>query len=285
MFVVMKKLLLILLMSFVAIASKAQKCNFSGIKFVKAGQDGQNWYFQTNMGSDSCWGYNFEVYDYQTGDSSISEDLGGYTRVTFYEKGKYQMRLNVFNICLGCDTTFILEINLIIFGDIDLRYAPSSDNCKTYRFEQTEFPSSSCIEYYHSIWNTNEWMDSLSDENFENLNDSIITASYDWNNETPVEYNSTSKRVFFHEFIDSGRYFVISAYYDRCNDIDTMMFTPITVCKEKKTNNIQPIILPADLKIIGYYDMTGRQVYYIQPNQIYVVLYNNGTRIKVSKRQ
>ena len=284
----MKKVLLVLVMSFVAIASKAQKCNFSGVKLEKSGQQGQDWYFQTNMGSDSCWGYDFEVYDYQTGDSFISENLGGYTGVTFYEKGKYQMRLNVFNICLGCDTTFILEIDITVFGDIDLYYTLNPDNCKTYRFEQTKFPGSSCIEYYHSIWEANDWMDSLSGDDFENLNDSTIAVMYDWNNEIPVEYNSTSKRVFFHEFTDSGRYFIYSIYYDRCNDIDTAMFTPITVCKEKKTTSIHPIILPSNLKnlkIIGYYDMTGRQVYYLRPNQIYVVLYNNGTRIKVSKRQ
>ena len=46
----MKKLLLILLMGFVVTASKAQKCNFSGVKLEKSGQQGQDWYFQTNMG-------------------------------------------------------------------------------------------------------------------------------------------------------------------------------------------------------------------------------------------
>ena len=281
----MKKVLLVLVMSFVAIASKAQECNFSGIKFENRGNDGKTWFFQTNMGSDSCWGYDFEVYDYQTGDSSTSENLGGSTLVEFNEKGKYQMRLNVFNICLGCDTTFILEIDITIFGDVGLTYQTSANDCRTYRFEQTEFQGSSCIEYYHSIWDANEWMDSLSDNDFDNLNDSTIIAMYNFNNETPLEYNTTSKRVFFHEFSDSGRYFVFSAYYDKCNNIDTFMFTPISVCKEKKTNSIQPIILPADLKIIGYYDMTGRQVYYLQPNKIYIVLYNNGTRMKVVKRQ
>lgn len=282
----MKKVLLVLVMSFVAIVSQAQKCNFSGIKFEKAGQQGQDWYFQTNMGSDSCWGYDFEVYDYQTGDSFISENLGGYAGVTFYDKGKYQMRLNVFNICLGCDTTFILEIDITIFGNVDLYYTLNPDNCKTYRFEQTNlFHGSNCIEYYHSIWEANDWMDSLSGEDFENLNDSTIAVMYNWNIEMPIEYNSMSKRVFYHEFTDSGRYFIYSIYYDRCNDIDTTMFTPIIVCKENKTTSIQPVILPADLKIIGYYDMTGRQVYYLQPNQIYIEVYNNGARRKILKHQ
>ena len=45
----MKKLLLILLMGFVVTASKAQKCNFSGVKLEKSGQQGQDWYFQTKM--------------------------------------------------------------------------------------------------------------------------------------------------------------------------------------------------------------------------------------------
>lgn len=277
----MKKIVLVLVLSLAAIVSKAQKCNFSGIVFENAGNDGKNWYFQTNMGSDSCWGYSFEAYDYQTGNSSISENLGGYTIVTFNKKGKYQMRLNVFNVCLECDTTFTVETNIPIFGNIDLRSTTSANSCKTYRFEQTEFVGSSCIEYYHSIWKADEWMDSLSDDDFENLDDSSILSTYNFNDETPLEYNNISKRIFFHEFSDSGRYFVFSAYYDKCNNVDTSMLTPIIVCRERKTTNIQPVIIPSNLKIVGYYDMSGRQVYYLRPNEIYIVLYNNGTRIKV----
>ena len=280
----MKKIILIVVMSFVAIASKAQKCDFSAITFEKYSQHGQDIYFKTNMEfwhiHDSCWEYDFEVYDYQNDYSVPCENWGGNTGVTFYEKGKYQMRLNVYNTCLGCDTTFTLEVDITAFGNVGLTYQPSANDCRNYWFEQTDVKDS-CVEYYHTIWKADEWMNTLSDDDFENLTDSTIRVEYNFNIETPLDVNYTSLRKFFFQFPNAGRYFVFTAYYKRCTDIDTTMFTPLIVCKE--TNNIQPIILPADLKVIGYYDMSGRQVYYLQPNQIYIEVYNNGARRKILK--
>jgi len=58
----------------------------------------------------------------------------------------------------------------------------------------------------------------------------------------------------------------------------------VNVYKTLGINVLQPIILPADLRVIGYYDMTGRQVHSLQPNQIYIEVYNNGARRKILKR-
>ena len=58
----------------------------------------------------------------------------------------------------------------------------------------------------------------------------------------------------------------------------------VNVYKTLGINVLQPIILPADLKVIGYYDMTGRQMHSLQPNQIYIEVYNNGARRKILKR-
>jgi len=58
----------------------------------------------------------------------------------------------------------------------------------------------------------------------------------------------------------------------------------VNVYKTLGINVLQPIILPADLRVTGYYDMTGRQVHSLQPNQIYIEVYNNGARRKILKR-
>ena len=284
----MKKIILILVMSFIAIASKAQKCDFSAIKFAKYAQSGQYTHFKTNMelwylGFDSCWSYDFEVYNYQNDSSIPCESWEGATDVTFYEKGKYQMRLNVYNTCLGCDTTFTLEVSIHAFGNVGLTYQSSANDCRNYWFEQTDVKDS-CVEYYHTIWKAdNKLMNTLNDDEFENLTDSAIRVKYPTNTQNPLDTGDPSLRKFFFQFPDAGRYLVFIGYYKGCmEDIDTTMWTPLIVCKE--TNNIQPIILPADLKVIGYYDMSGRQVYYLQPNQIYIEVYNNGARRKILKR-
>jgi hypothetical protein len=49
----------------------------------------------------------------------------------------------------------------------------------------------------------------------------------------------------------------------------------------KTTTEVKNIVKSEDLKIIGYYDMAGRKVDYIEPNQPYVIIYNNGKRQKV----
>jgi hypothetical protein len=45
--------------------------------------------------------------------------------------------------------------------------------------------------------------------------------------------------------------------------------------------SVKPIVKNEDLKIIGYYDMIGRKVDYIELDTPYIVIYNNGKRQKI----
>jgi hypothetical protein len=92
-----------------------------------------------------------------------------------------------------------------------------------------------------------------------------------------------SQKLFNIEFKDSGRHFVLATWLNKCSGIDTFMFKKLDVCKRVNTTNIKIIVNNAELRIIGYYDMMGRQVDYMRSNEVYIVLYSNGQRRKVMK--
>ena len=47
------------------------------------------------------------------------------------------------------------------------------------------------------------------------------------------------------------------------------------------TMSVETIIKNSNIHIVGYYDMNGRPVDYMRPNEVYIVLYSNGQRKKV----
>ena len=75
--------------------------------------------------------------------------------------------------------------------------------------------------------------------------------------------------------------------YNKCTQIDTWAFKKLNVCLEFKTASVKKIT-KTDLQnvtVVGYYDLMGRHVDYMEPNKIYVVLYSDGRRLKVMRRQ
>ena len=70
----MKKLLLILSVLFNSLTVKAG-CDFSGITFGVINQQGNNFYFQTNMHSDTCWYYTFTAYSFTNDEEYQLEDM------------------------------------------------------------------------------------------------------------------------------------------------------------------------------------------------------------------
>ena len=57
------------------------------------------------------------------------------------------------------------------------------------------------------------------------------------------------------------------------------MLNKVTI--DCNSSNVNSIVKVQDLKIIGYYDVLGRQVDYMEPEKVYIVIYNNGKRQKV----
>ena len=279
----MKKLILSLLMGLVAMTSQAQNCDFSDIEFYVLQQRGNEYYFRTNMHSDECRYYLFTAYDYQLDKIDTLADWSGTTGAVFNAKGKYQIRMTVFDECAECDTVFTIEVDITIFKKLGYSYKVGAKNCKYYTFELAN-REDTCIEYYYNIYKADKFINDLTDKEWDELSDSALYFGYSWADELVEYYSIKSERVKSFEFTDSGRYFVIPMLYNKCTQIDTWAMKKLNVCKEMRTTSVKRII-QQPISIVGYYDMLGRQVDAIEPNKIYIILYSNGERRKVMQIQ
>lgn len=277
----LKKLLLLTSIMFTMLFTNAQ-CDFSKIKFTSQ-QQGNSYSFSTNILKDSCWDYNFTAYSYSEDEIYQLNDWGGWTQVTFNIKGNFDVKLNVTNNCLSCDTTFIIPVDITIFKEFGFEYSTSESDCKTLTFELKD-RKDSCTEYYYTIYKGDDYINNLSKEEWETISDSILYFNYGWLMSDVVYHSSKPERTLTHSFSDTGRYLVLPLLYNQCTKIDTWAIKRVDVCSKRKTtgiNQLKPNI--EEVKIIGYYNMMGEQVYYLQPNKIYIVLYSNGIRSKVMK--
>ena len=257
-------------------------CDFSGITFEKFAQQGNEMYFRTNMDMDDCWRYFFTAYDYQLKRIDTLEDWGGRTGVAFYVKGKYQMRLNVVNVCEKCDTMLTLEVDITIFGNVKLDYKPNIKNCRLYEFGMTEFKDT-CTEYYHVVWKADDYIKGMTDSQWNNVSYVELYNKYTW--EDYETYNEKSMRTWNHEFADSGRYLVTTTYLNKCTGIDTFTIHKLDVCTKFNTLSTKPIIPIEEQTILGIYDLMGRKHDEMEVGIIYVVLYSDGRRMKVMRTQ
>lgn len=262
----------------VGVLTTQAKCDFSKVKFEKYNQQGNEMYFRTNIDEDSCIYFYFTAYDYQLKKLDTIQGWGNTVGVSFNAKGKYKMMLNVVDECNECAAVLVIEINITIFGKVALDYKPSVKNCKFYEFGMTDFKDTTCMEYYHVVWNADKYIKGLSEAEWETVSYVELYNKYSFQDyET---YNEKSIRTWKHEFVDSGRYLVTTTYLNKCTGIDTFTIHKLDVCKPSKSTNTKPIINATNIKVVGYYDMLGRQVDYMEPNKIYIVIYNNGHRQK-----
>jgi len=281
----MKKLLIMMMVLFTTLNVNA-KCDWSGYWMKKVNQQQNVYTFQTNIDWDSCVDYWWIVYDYQLKKKDTLQDFNGLTQVQFNAKGKYKVVLHVFDQCNKCDTNFIQEIDITIYGKADVGYKVGAHNCKYYTFEMTNM-NDSCVEYYYSIYKS-DLFDSLYGY-WDTAKDLTLWLynNYDFDEDDLVYYNMTSKRVVNHEFADSGRHLMIGYWYNKCSQIDTWVMRKLDVCTRSNTTSVKTIT-KEDLRnvtVVGYYDLLGRHVDYMEPNKIYIVLYSDGRRLKVMRSE
>ena len=279
----MKKLSIILLVLFTSLSAKAG-CDFSGITFGVVNQQGNNFYFQTNMHSDTCWYYTFTAYSFTNKEEYQLEDMGGWTGVTFNQKGKYEVRMNIFNECEECDTVLTVDVDITIFNKLGFGYNVGAKNCKYYQFE-LEDRRDKCTEYYYQIWKGDDYINRLSEKDWMNLDDSTLYFNYSFDENLLIYSNEKSQRTLTHEFKDSGRYLMIPMLYNNCTQIDTWAFKKLNVCVGQRMTSIKKVA-KEDLKnvtVVGYYNMLGRKVDALEPNKIYIILYSDGRRQKVMR--
>jgi hypothetical protein len=262
------------------------KCDWSGYWMKKVNQQQNVYTFQTNIDWDSCVDYWWIVYDYQLKKKDTLQDFNGFTQVQFNAKGKYKVVLHVFDACNKCDTNFIQEVDITIYGKADVGYNVGAHNCHYYTFEMTNMKDT-CVEYYYSIYKS-DLFDSLYGY-WDTAKDLYLWLykNYDFDENDLVYYNMTSQRVVNHEFVDSGRHLLIGYWYNKCSQIDTWVMRKLDVCTRSNTTSVKTIT-KEDLRnvtVVGYYDLLGRHVDYMEPNKIYIVLYSDGRRLKVMRSE
>lgn len=272
-----------LLMLLVSLATANAKCDFSKVKFEKYNQRGNEMYFRTNIDEDSCIYFFFTVYDYQLKRVDTLQAFGSVTGVVFNAKGKYQVRLNVIDECNVCAAVFPIEINITIFGGVFVDAKPSTKDCKAYSFTLKDF-NDTCMEYYYSVWEADPWMNKLTDAQFEKLSDSALYFGYSFDDtKYLLDYNLKSQRTFNIQFKDSGRYFVLATWLNKCTGIDTFMFKKIDVCKPVNTTSVVLFNKP-EPKLIGMYDIMGRPVYNIKEDELVIYLYSDGSTQRIIRK-
>lgn len=262
------------------------KCNWSGYWMKKTYQSQNYFNFTTNLGDDTCIDYTWLVYDLQLKRWDTLYDTRGTVQVQFNAKGKYKIGIKAINKCTKpwCDTFFYQYVDITIYGKkAKLSYAPSIKDCKSYTFEIANIDT--CMNYFYEIWNANEFSKDMTDEEWKKVSDSLLYFTFDWKEKNLIYYSQVSERVLKHNFTDSGRYIVYTYWQNKCTGIDTWAFNKIVVCPKQQTTNVKTIVKNADLRIVGYYDMMGRQVDYMRSNEVYIVLYSNGQRRKVMRHE
>ena len=235
----MKKLFGLLAVMATVFSSQA-KCDWSGYWMKKVNQQQNVYTFQTNVDWDSCVDYWWIVYDYQLKKKDTLQDFNGYTQVQFNAKGRYDVILHVFNACNKCDTNFVQEIDITIYGKADVGYNVGAHNCRYHTFEMTNM-NDDCIEYYYSIYKS-DLFDSLYGywDTAEDLYEWLY-LNYDFDENDLVYYNTASQRVVNHEFVDSGRHLLIGYWYNTCTGIDTWVMRKVNVCISEPVNRLVPI--------------------------------------------
>ena len=235
----MKKLILMLMVLFTTLNVNAQ-CDWSGYYMKKVNQQQNVYTFYTNIDWDSCVDYWWIVYDYQLKKKDTLQDFNGYSQVQFNAKGKYKVVLHALDACNKCDTNFVQEIDITIYGKADVGYNVGAHNCRYYTFEMTNMKDT-CVEYYYSIYKS-DLFDSLYGY-WDTAKDLYVWLynNYDFDEDDLVYYNMTSQRVVNHEFTDSGRHLLIGYWYNKCSQIDTWVMRKLDVCTSTPTNRLVPI--------------------------------------------
>ena len=278
----MRKILLVLVLLLTAQAQAQSKCDWSDYYMIKSYQSQNYFQFKTNLHFvDTCIEYTWLVYDYQLKRvDTIEEIANGAIGVQFNAKGKYKVGIHAVNKCAkhgmaSCDTNFVYNVDITIYGEkAKLGYNVNDTNCRMYTFEMVNMKDS-CMSYYYEIWDATEFAKNLDDEGWSNFSDSLLYFTYGWEEKNLKYWSVSSERILRHTFEDTGRYIITTFWQNKCSGIDTWAWNKIVVCPTERTTSTKNLIKNPDIKIIGYYDMMGRQVEYMRPNEVYIILYSN----------
>jgi hypothetical protein len=274
----MKKFILGLMLM-ISVTTSYAKCDWSYLKLTQT--NNRNYYsFKLSgkgLGDDTCVGWMFMVYDFQNKKVDTIEDVKGNLNLQFNRKGKYKVYLKVWNKCEKCDTTLYREVVIQYFDKVT--FNKTAKSCKNFNYEITPatfIKGDTCYSYYHYIY-SGKFFDSLNNTEWDTINLNRIAIFYDFpSNDLDTFHQS---RLFNYTYPENGRYLIVSQVFNWCNYQDTFLMNKVTV--DCNSNGVKDVVKTEDLKVVSIYDMIGRKVDYMEPNQPYVVIYSNGKRQKV----
>jgi hypothetical protein len=285
----MKKIITLLMLLVSLATANAKGCDWSTLKLQQWNQRNlYKWYVSGSVLDDTCVDYMFMVYDFQTKKTDTMESFRGICEVQFNKKGKYKMYLKVWNKCKKCDTALYREVNIIYFPKCTYTYNLKSTGGKCLDSMVGEMSlgpwikGDTCWQWYSYIWN-GPMLDSLSKTAFQTITDYDLYMYYDFNDSDLVHYDgpTNSARLIKYKFPHKGNYLVATQWYNKCLDQDTFFFTRISY--DCNISSVKTIVKNEDVKIIGYYDMIGRKVDYMEIDKPYIIIYSNGKRQKVMR--
>ena len=176
---------------------------------------------------------------------------------TFKNSGRVLMIAQWWNKCVGQDTFMFRKLDVCKtitnpkcdWSKLGFGYGNS---CNVYKFELGSIDT--CISYttYIYSYKTGQWIDTFRTRNFTKT------------------------------FADTGKYKLYVVAKNKCGGCDTSYYNFVNVTCQP-TSSIKKIDNYDDLKIIGYYDMIGRKVEYMELNKPYIIIYSNGKRQKVMR--
>jgi hypothetical protein len=143
---------------------------------------------------------------------------------------------------------------------------------------QTTVKGDTCYSYYYYIY-SGRFFDNMTKGEWDSITLNQLYTSYDFP-ESDLDTLHES-RLFNYTYPKNGRYLIISQVFNWCNYQDTFLMSKVTIdCNSSSVKNIAKI---EDLKVVGYYDVLGRQVEYMEPEKVYIIRYSNGKSQKVFK--
>jgi hypothetical protein len=285
----MKKIIALLMLLVSLATANAKGCDWSTLKLQQWNQRNlYKWYVSGSVLDDTCVDYMFMVYDQQTKKTDTMESFRGICEVQFNKKGKYKMYLKVWNKCKKCDTALFREVNIIYFPKCNYTYNLKSTGGKCLDSMVGEMSlgpwvkGDTCWQWYSYIW-SGPMLDSLSEFDFIHMSDYDLYMYYDFGDSDLVHYDgpTNSARLIKYKFPHKGNYLVATQWYNKCLDQDTFFFTKISY--NCNISSVKTIVKNEDVKIIGYYDMIGRKVDYMEIDKPYIIIYSNGKRQKVMR--
>jgi hypothetical protein len=273
----MKKIIS-LVMLLVSLATANAKCDWSTLKLQQSNnRNYYKWYVSGRVLDDTCVDYMFMVYDFQTKKTDTVYDNKGICEVQFNKKGKYKMYLKVWNRCEKCDTALYREVIIQYFNKVS--FSKTAKSCKNFIYEMspaTFIKGDTCYSYYYYIY-SGRFFDNLTKGEWDSITMNQLYTFYDFPESDLDTFHES--RLFNYTYPKNGRYLIISQVFNWCNYQDTFMMSKVTI--DCNSSGVKDIVKNEDIKVIGYYDMIGRKVEYMEVDKPYVIIYSNGKRQKV----